>query len=231
MPNTNPLTTTAAALADKVSRATHRMHCDFAFWVGGATDNVARHSRAGASAGRRRNQGVHGLLHRLAARRRRCRDRGDPAPDATARGVPQRGRGEAQRAQGPARAGRSLLAPCLARRDHGAAVDAAARSHRAGDPRNGARAACLDRGGDRFSERPQGYRQRRGDAASPHPFQRRLRAARHEAADESAGARGPPSRSHLAWRQAKHRRYSRLRSCAAYAGGESQALSAKPVRA
>jgi dihydroorotase len=40
MPNTNPLTTTAAALADKVSRATHRMHCDFAFWVGGAIDNV-----------------------------------------------------------------------------------------------------------------------------------------------------------------------------------------------
>ncbi len=39
MPNTNPLTTTAGALADKVSRATHRMHCDFAFWVGGATDN------------------------------------------------------------------------------------------------------------------------------------------------------------------------------------------------
>jgi dihydroorotase len=40
MPNTNPLTTTAEALADKVSRATHRMHCDFAFWVGGATDNA-----------------------------------------------------------------------------------------------------------------------------------------------------------------------------------------------
>ncbi len=40
MPNTNPLTTTAEALADKVKRATHRMYCDFAFWVGGATDNV-----------------------------------------------------------------------------------------------------------------------------------------------------------------------------------------------
>ncbi len=39
MPNTNPLTTSAEALADKVLRATHRMHCDFAFWVGGTADN------------------------------------------------------------------------------------------------------------------------------------------------------------------------------------------------
>jgi dihydroorotase len=40
MPNTKPETTTAAALADKVSRATHRMYCDFAFYVGGTRDNV-----------------------------------------------------------------------------------------------------------------------------------------------------------------------------------------------
>ncbi|AZO70698.1 MAG: dihydroorotase [Mesorhizobium sp.] len=40
MPNTNPLTTSAAALADKVRRATNRMHCDFAFWVGGTRDNA-----------------------------------------------------------------------------------------------------------------------------------------------------------------------------------------------
>ena len=40
MPNTNPLTTNEAALADKVARATNRMHCDFAFWVGGTRDNV-----------------------------------------------------------------------------------------------------------------------------------------------------------------------------------------------
>lgn len=39
MPNTNPLTTSAEALADKVARATGRMHCDFAFWVGGTTEN------------------------------------------------------------------------------------------------------------------------------------------------------------------------------------------------
>jgi dihydroorotase len=41
MPNTNPLTTSEAALADKVRRGRHRMHCDFAFWVGGTRENVA----------------------------------------------------------------------------------------------------------------------------------------------------------------------------------------------
>ncbi len=40
MPNTNPLTTDARALADKVRRGHHRMHCDFAFWVGGTRENV-----------------------------------------------------------------------------------------------------------------------------------------------------------------------------------------------
>jgi dihydroorotase len=40
MPNTSPLTIDAAALADKVARAKTRMHCDFAFWVGGTQDNA-----------------------------------------------------------------------------------------------------------------------------------------------------------------------------------------------
>ena len=40
MPNTNPLTTNETALADKVRCGTNRMHCDFAFWVGGTRDNV-----------------------------------------------------------------------------------------------------------------------------------------------------------------------------------------------
>jgi dihydroorotase len=39
MPNTNPSTTSAAALADKMARAKGRMHCDYAFWVGGTADN------------------------------------------------------------------------------------------------------------------------------------------------------------------------------------------------
>jgi len=41
MPNTRPATTSEAALADKVKRATGRMHCDFAFWIGGTHENTA----------------------------------------------------------------------------------------------------------------------------------------------------------------------------------------------
>jgi dihydroorotase len=40
MPNTRPATTTAEALTDKVARATGRMHCDFAFFVGATNENV-----------------------------------------------------------------------------------------------------------------------------------------------------------------------------------------------
>jgi dihydroorotase len=40
MPNTNPLTVTKEAFEDKIARATHRMHCDFAFYIGGTHDNV-----------------------------------------------------------------------------------------------------------------------------------------------------------------------------------------------
>ncbi|MFZ5616634.1 MAG: dihydroorotase [Pseudomonadota bacterium] len=39
MPNTNPLTTTAAAVEDKLSRAYHRMFCDHAFYVGATHQN------------------------------------------------------------------------------------------------------------------------------------------------------------------------------------------------
>ncbi|MGI9426562.1 MAG: dihydroorotase [Hyphomicrobiaceae bacterium] len=40
MPNTVPLTTSPETLADKVSRARHRMFCDFAFYVGGTRENI-----------------------------------------------------------------------------------------------------------------------------------------------------------------------------------------------
>jgi len=42
MPNTNPLTTSAERLADKVLRARDRMHCDFAFFVGATHANAPR---------------------------------------------------------------------------------------------------------------------------------------------------------------------------------------------
>jgi dihydroorotase len=40
MPNTNPTTITAQAMADKVARGRHRMHCDFAFFIGGTRENT-----------------------------------------------------------------------------------------------------------------------------------------------------------------------------------------------
>lgn len=40
MPNTSPLTTCTATLADKIKRARHRMFCDFAFYVGGTRENI-----------------------------------------------------------------------------------------------------------------------------------------------------------------------------------------------
>lgn len=40
MPNTKPSTTTPAALADKVARATGRMACDFAFYYGATAENA-----------------------------------------------------------------------------------------------------------------------------------------------------------------------------------------------
>ncbi|MBU1375066.1 MAG: dihydroorotase [Alphaproteobacteria bacterium] len=41
MPNTEPTTTDPDALADKLTRANHRMHCDHAFYVGGTHENAA----------------------------------------------------------------------------------------------------------------------------------------------------------------------------------------------
>lgn len=40
MPNTKPLTTSAEAFADKIKRATNRMFCDFAFYMGGTRENA-----------------------------------------------------------------------------------------------------------------------------------------------------------------------------------------------
>jgi dihydroorotase len=42
MPNTRPLTTSAETLADKVKRATNRMFCDFAFYMGGTRENATQ---------------------------------------------------------------------------------------------------------------------------------------------------------------------------------------------
>src|ERR1700759_44842 len=40
MPNTDPLTINAQNFSDKIQRGRHRMHCDFAFFIGGTRENV-----------------------------------------------------------------------------------------------------------------------------------------------------------------------------------------------
>ncbi|HRF07870.1 MAG TPA: dihydroorotase [Xanthobacteraceae bacterium] len=42
MPNTEPLTIDDHAFSDKIGRAIGRMHCDFAFFIGGTADNWSR---------------------------------------------------------------------------------------------------------------------------------------------------------------------------------------------
>src|SRR5499433_3855286 len=41
MPNTNPLTVTEEAFTAKIAAGRHRMHCDFAFFIGGTRENVS----------------------------------------------------------------------------------------------------------------------------------------------------------------------------------------------
>ena len=55
MPNTNPPTTSRAAIEDKLARAKSRMHCDYAFYVGATPQNV------GALAELERLPGVAGV--------------------------------------------------------------------------------------------------------------------------------------------------------------------------
>src|ERR1700709_2195189 len=40
MPNTDPLTINEQNFSDKIKRGHHRMHCDFAFFIGGTRENV-----------------------------------------------------------------------------------------------------------------------------------------------------------------------------------------------
>ena len=55
MPNTNPPTTTRALIEDKLQRASQRMRCDYAFYVGASNENI------GALYGLERLPGVAGV--------------------------------------------------------------------------------------------------------------------------------------------------------------------------
>ena len=183
MPNTNPTTTDADAMADKVKRAHHRMHCDFAFFIGGTRENTRDLPRAGAAARLRRREGVHGLVHRLAAgrgRRRACAT-SSRSSGAAPRSIPRTNTAcnerKHLRVEGDPRSH-----PVWRDEIAALAMHAAAGAARARDRQARACAAHHDRAGDRVPEGPQGRRLGRGDAASSHAGGAGLlRAARHAA--------------------------------------------------
>jgi dihydroorotase len=98
MPNTKPLTTTAEAIADKLSRARGRMWCDHAFYVGatgGNADQLAELERLpgccgvkifmGSSTGDLLTEDDETLSRILAAIRRRCAVHAEDEPRLTER--------------------------------------------------------------------------------------------------------------------------------------------------
>ena len=201
MPNTSPLTTSAETLADKVRRGPHRMHCDFAFWVGGTRDNagdVGELERLPGAAGIKVFMGSstgdllveddEGVASILRNTRRRAAFHSEDEYRLRER-------------LGLRVAGDASSHPVW--RDEIAALRSTQRlvAHRAAGAGAHPRAAHLDGRGDRLPRRPQGCRDLRGDAASPDADGRRLCAARHAAADEPAGARSAPPRRHLARRR------------------------------
>ena len=144
MPNTDPTTTTAEALADKLARAKGRMHCDFAFWVGGTHDNVADLAELerlpgaagikvfmGSSTGKLLVADDKGILAILKAIRRRAAFHSEDEESP-------------QRTESAARLRRSVVASRLARRDRRAPIDRAPCPARPRGARAGACAAHFD---------------------------------------------------------------------------------------
>ncbi len=160
-------------------RATHRMHCDFAFWVGGTHENVKDIPELERLPGA---AGIKVFMGSSTGSLLVADDAGVAAilgQDAAARRLPFRGRISARRTQGPCawRAIRPRIRSGATRRRR--SLDAAAGAHRARATRGDPCAACLDGGRDRLSRAAQGHRQRRGDAAASDLERRRLCAARH----------------------------------------------------
>ena len=226
MPNTNPLTTSEAALADKVKRATGRMHCDFAFWVGGTRENagdVGELERLPGAAGIKvfmgsstgdllveDDEGVASILQQHAPPRR----------------LSFRGRVPPARAPRRARRGR-----CRPRIRSGAT-----RSRRCAGPSGSCGIARQTRARIHVlhisTAEEIAFLEAHKDVATCEVTPHHLTMSADDYARLGTLLQmNPPvrdasaSRRHLAWHRAGHRRRARLRPRAAYAGGEGKALS------
>ena len=181
-------------------RAKGRAWCDIAFFVGAAGRECGTAGRAGAAAGLRRREDVHGQLDRQPAGGRRGEHQARARARPPAHGRPFRGRGAPARTPcaGEGRR-RCRHASGLARRRDGRAVDGATAPAGARGRTAGPCAACHDGGGDADPRRQQGHRHGRDHAAASDAGRARLlSAARHLGADEPADPRGAPSRGAVA---------------------------------
>ena len=226
MPNTDPLTVTEQTFTDKVKRGHHRMHCDFAFFIGGTRDNVQdlpELERAPGCAGVKVFIGsstgallveddeslrrIFKVIRRRAAFHAEDEYRLNDRKDLRIEGDPR-------------------SHPVW--RDETAALMATQRLVKLAHE-TGKRIHVLHISTKEEIEFLRDHKDVASCEATPHHLTLvapgLLRAARHPRADESAGAIGRSPRRHLARHRAGHRRRARLRSRPAYAGGESQDLS------
>ena len=169
MPNTDPPTTSAEAIADKVKRGHHRMHCDFAFFVGGTRENTKDLPELerlpgcagvkvfmGSSTGSLLVEDDDGVRDILKAIRRRASFHSED--EYRLRRAQDRCASKAIRAR--IRSGATPPRRCSAR---------SAWSRSRAKPAS-ASTCCTSRPRTKWSScRPQGCRLGRGDAAPPHP--------------------------------------------------------------
>ena len=226
MPNTDPLTVTEAAFTDKIKRGRHRMHCDFAFFIGGTRENVQdlpELERApgcagvkvfiGSSTGALLVEDDESLRRIFQVIRRRAAFHAEDEYRLNER--------KPLRVEGDPRSH-----PVW--RDETAALMATERLVNLARE-TGKRIHVLHISTKQEIEYLRDHKDVASCEATPHHLThgraRMLRAARHPRADEPAGALGRSSRGHLARHRAGHRRRARLRPCAAYAGREGEDLS------
>ena len=232
MPNTDPLTTGAAALADKLV-AGARPHALRFRLLGRRHPGKCRRRSASWSGCRARPASRSSWAPRPAtcwSRTTTAWRRSWPTPAAARRSTPRTSSACASARR--ACRGRSRLASRSGATSRPRpALDRAARLAR----RAGARAIHVLHISTREEMRSLAADKDVASCeATPHHLTlsgRRLWAARHADPDEPAGARGAPSRCPLAGPGAGRRRRARLRPCAAYARGEGKPLSRHRRRA
>ena len=229
MPNTNPPTTSAEALGRQGQARHHRMHCDFAFYVGATRENTKDLGELemlpgcagvkvfmGSSTGSLLIEDDDGVRAVLKAIRRRAAFHSEDEYRLRER---MNLRVEGDPRSHPVWRDATAALMCT-QRLIGLARETGKRVHVLHVTT--AQEMALPR-------RPQGRRHGRGDAASSHAGGAgMLRAARHAGPAQSADPRRRPPRRPLARHRARRHRQHRLRPFPAHPRGKGAALSGSP---